>query len=83
MVMSGINPDRNLVEIGELKDHPFFLGTQFHPELSMERNRERFHRYIQNYVRPEMPDTAQQMLASFRETPQASSLLRRYVQEML
>lgn len=32
-VVSGINPERNLVEIGELKDHPFFLGTQFHPEL--------------------------------------------------
>ncbi len=63
-------------------DKPVY-ATQFHPELSMERNRDRFHRYIQNYVRPEMPDTAEQMLASFRGTPQASSLLRRYVQEML
>ncbi len=33
MVMSGINPERDLVEIIELKDHPFFLGTQFHPEF--------------------------------------------------
>ena len=33
MVMSGINPGRNLVEIIELKKHPFFLGTQFHPEF--------------------------------------------------
>ncbi len=33
MVMSGINPERNLVEIAELKNHPFFLGTQFHPEF--------------------------------------------------
>ncbi|MDO8558523.1 MAG: CTP synthase [bacterium] len=33
MVASGINPDRNLVEIMELKNHPFFVGTQFHPEL--------------------------------------------------
>jgi len=33
MVFSGINPDRNLVEIIELKDHPFFIGTQFHPEF--------------------------------------------------
>ncbi len=30
---SGINPQRNLIEIMELKNHPFFLGTQFHPEL--------------------------------------------------
>ena len=33
MVFSGVNPERNLIEIIELKDHPFFLGTQFHPEL--------------------------------------------------
>ncbi len=33
MVFSGINPERDLVEIAELKDHPFFMGTQFHPEL--------------------------------------------------
>lgn len=33
MEMSGINPEKNLVEIIELKDHPFFLGTQFHPEF--------------------------------------------------
>lgn len=33
MVMAGINPERNLVEIIELKNHPFFVGTQFHPEF--------------------------------------------------
>ncbi len=33
MVFSGINPDTGLVEIIELKDHPWFIGTQFHPEL--------------------------------------------------
>ena len=33
MVFSGINPERDLVEIAELKGHPFFLGTQFHPEF--------------------------------------------------
>lgn len=33
LIASGINPERNLVEIMELRDHPFFLGTQFHPEL--------------------------------------------------
>ena len=32
IVMSGINPDTDLVEIIELKGHPFFMGTQFHPE---------------------------------------------------
>lgn len=33
MVMAGINPEKDLVEIIELKDHPFFVGTQFHPEF--------------------------------------------------
>ncbi len=31
--ISGVSPDGKLVEIIELKDHPFFVGTQFHPEL--------------------------------------------------
>jgi CTP synthase len=33
MVFSGINPERDLVEIIELKNHPFFVATQFHPEF--------------------------------------------------
>ncbi len=33
MIASGINPDSNLVEIIELKKHPWYIGTQFHPEL--------------------------------------------------
>jgi len=32
MVASGLNPDLNLVEIVEIKNHPFFIGVQFHPE---------------------------------------------------
>lgn len=32
LIPSGINPDSKLVEIVELKNHPWFLGTQFHPE---------------------------------------------------
>ncbi len=33
MQLVGINPEADLVEVIELKDHPFFVGTQFHPEL--------------------------------------------------
>ncbi|MFQ5584027.1 MAG: CTP synthase, partial [Calditrichia bacterium] len=33
IVFSGLSPDGNLVEIMELKNHPYFLGCQFHPEL--------------------------------------------------
>lgn len=32
MLCVGINPNENLVEIIELKDHPWFIGVQFHPE---------------------------------------------------
>ncbi len=33
MVMAGVNPKRKLVEIVEIKKHPFMVGTQFHPEF--------------------------------------------------
>ncbi|MBI3335027.1 MAG: CTP synthase [Candidatus Portnoybacteria bacterium] len=33
LVIAGINPQRDLVEIIELKNHPFFVGVQFHPEF--------------------------------------------------
>jgi CTP synthase len=33
LVISGISPDGELVEIIELKEHPWFLGCQFHPEF--------------------------------------------------
>jgi len=33
MILSGLSPDGNLVEMIELKDHPWFLGCQFHPEF--------------------------------------------------
>jgi CTP synthase len=39
MVYSGISPDGRLVEIAELRDHPFMLGTQFHPEFLSRPNR--------------------------------------------
>ncbi len=33
LILSGINPERDLVEIVERADHPWFLGCQFHPEF--------------------------------------------------
>jgi CTP synthase len=33
MTFSGISPDQGLVEMMELRDHPWFLGCQFHPEF--------------------------------------------------
>ncbi|HEX6511590.1 MAG TPA: CTP synthase, partial [Chloroflexota bacterium] len=39
MLISGISPDGRLVEIVELRDHPWFVGTQFHPEFKSRPNR--------------------------------------------
>lgn len=39
MVFSGIYPDKDLVEIVELPDHPWFVATQFHPEFLSRPNR--------------------------------------------
>ena len=33
LVIAGVNPEKNLAEIIELKDHPFFMASQFHPEM--------------------------------------------------
>jgi len=39
LMVSGRNPRRNLVEIVELKNHPWFLAVQFHPEFQSKPNR--------------------------------------------
>jgi CTP synthase len=38
-IMSGLSPDGALVETGEVKDHPYMLGVQFHPEFQSRPNR--------------------------------------------
>jgi CTP synthase len=38
LMVSGINPRRNLVEIVELKNHPWFVAVQFHPEFQSKPN---------------------------------------------
>ncbi|HOT21146.1 MAG TPA: CTP synthase, partial [Sedimentibacter sp.] len=39
LIISGISPDNKLVEIVELKDHPWFVGCQFHPEFKSRPTR--------------------------------------------
>ena len=39
LIISGTSPDGRLVEIAELKDHPWMVGTQFHPEFKSRPNR--------------------------------------------
>jgi CTP synthase len=38
-VFSGLSPDGKLVEVIELRDHPFFVASQFHPEFQSKPNR--------------------------------------------
>lgn len=39
LIIAGINPERNLVEIIEIEDHPYFVACQFHPEFTSRPNR--------------------------------------------
>ena len=39
LALTGLSPDDRLVEIVELRDHPWFVGVQFHPELKSRPNR--------------------------------------------
>ena len=39
LVLCGLSPDGSLVEAVELKDHPFFIGVQFHPEFKSRPDR--------------------------------------------
>jgi CTP synthase len=38
LIISGINPEKGLVEIVEVKNHPWFVGVQFHPEFQSKPN---------------------------------------------
>jgi len=49
LVISGISPDGTLVETVELRDHPFFLGVQYHPEFKSRPNRP--HPVFREFVR--------------------------------
>jgi CTP synthase len=39
MTLSGLSPDERIVEMIEIKEHPWFIGTQAHPELKSRPNR--------------------------------------------
>jgi CTP synthase len=39
LVFSGLSPDGRLVELVELRDHPYFIASQFHPEFKSRPNR--------------------------------------------
>ncbi len=49
LVLSGLSPSERLVEIIELKDHPWYVGVQFHPEFKSRPNRP--HPLFRDFIR--------------------------------
>lgn len=54
-IISGTSPDDTLVEIVEIADHPFMLGSQFHPEFTSRPNRPHplFSAFVEAIITPE------------------------------
>lgn len=52
LVISGTSPDEQIVETIEIKDHPFFVGVQFHPEFKSRPNKVHplFHYFIKKSI---------------------------------
>ena len=63
LIVSGTSPDGRLVEIVELKDHPFYVGSQFHPEFRSRPTRPHplFRDFI-GVVKETLPEGAQRSL---------------------
>ncbi len=63
LLSSGLNPELSLVEIAEISDHPFMLGSQFHPEFRSrpERPHPLFDLFVQ-HARKFRPEGTQQQL---------------------
>ena len=58
LIASGTSPDGGLVEICEIRDHPFMVGTQFHPELRSRPGRP--HPLFDGFVRAALERQAKQ-----------------------
>ncbi len=54
MVFSGLSPDGQLVEIMELKDHPWFVTVQFHPEFKSKPTKP--HPLFRSFIKATMAD---------------------------
>jgi CTP synthase len=65
MVFSGVSPDGRLVEMAELPNHPFFIGSQFHPEFKSRPNRAHplFREFIRAAVETHEPQQVMRELA--------------------
>ena len=62
LVISGTSPDGELVEIVELKDHPWFLGCQFHPEFKSKPNNP--HPLFREFIKASLKNSKKEMYGS-------------------
>ena len=53
LIVAGTNPDRDLVEIVEVQDHPWFVAVQFHPEFQSKPTKA--HPYLLLLLKPLLP----------------------------
>ena len=58
LILSGLSPDGRIVEMIELKEHPFFVATQAHPELKSRPNRPHplFKGFVEAALKMQAPD---------------------------
>lgn len=59
LAMSGVNEELDLVEIAELPNHPWFLGTQFHPEFKSRPNKA--HPLFRDFVKAALEQKGKQL----------------------
>ncbi|MEJ7751840.1 MAG: CTP synthase [Candidatus Limnocylindrales bacterium] len=71
MILSGQSPDGRLVEIVELRDHPWFVASQFHPEFKSRPDRP--HPLFSGFVSAAIQHAAQGAGASVRAVTEAES----------
>lgn len=70
--------DRSPLQAFKIENKPIY-ATQFHPELTMAQNRERFERYIAGYSHREDPVVEQTIRQSFRPSHETRLLLTKFI----
>jgi CTP synthase len=73
LVLSGASPDKRLVEMVELRDHPFFVGCQFHPEFKSRPASP--HPLFARFVRAALERQTSRARTEGRKLPESQSVI--------
>jgi CTP synthase len=73
LILSGASPDKRLVEMVELRDHPFFVGCQFHPEFKSRPAAP--HPLFARFVRAALERQTARARAEGRKQPESQSTI--------